>query len=392
MRRFIVFALIAVCLWYLLFSSEHFLSTSTTHEKEFVEESLETKTAIPVSRPPESSRHPTATVESRRKPLSLKEMTESIRNNQICFNDTQYMIERADYDRKELPFLLLSALLEANEIHEKNPDCISSLLTRSRKEALNLTRGTSNDICLFAHALFLSDQFAALEGQETELLNKTKALELLTALQQRSADNGIYTFFMLHLYEDDIEKATEEFNNFLKYEKIENPLSLIPLKVHRLGLMNEAARWQAISVYSTMNIPTYTKGYQVAKMVIEKNPQSPEMENWLKMFHRRMEKIDQLGLTEPFVSLLEISTLRSLGTKYFVEHFPSQQPLGFFNKETFVPYFQRRVVDITTSDDIFSQEDMTCAEMAAVLNQQQPKYVSNYENALVDLDKLQEGN
>lgn len=323
-----------------------------------------------------------------RVPLSIKEMTTAIQKNQLCTEDNQMLLLSSDYKtEEEFKTKLYSALVAANGGNIKNEMCSLALLTRNRSRALKLSKSNSSVACLFLRALLLTNQVSFVEEESSKDLNLPEGLKILSELQQRFPSNGAYTFFKIGAYQNEPEQAEEAFNHFIKSEKFEVPLQPVFMQMHQLGQLNGTAWLHAISITSATNAPIYSKSIQTIKNIIAKQGPSLELENWLEKLHARMEKIDHLQLKEPFVDLLELASLRSIGKTYYENQDPSRRPPGFFDREKFISFFQNRVLDLTSGELVLSADE-PCDQMLLQLNTAHSTHFSNREKSLELLEEI----
>ncbi|MCB9073546.1 MAG: hypothetical protein H6623_07975 [Bdellovibrionaceae bacterium] len=316
-------------------------------------------------------------------------MASAIKNNHLCKDQKTELIRYTDYKSEEYKVLLYSALMAANGSLAQDKSCALALLIHDREKALSYSRAENTPTCLFIRALILTDQLNLLENSSPKNSENLEGIKILTDLEARYPENGIYTFLKIAPNAKDMMSAENEFFKFIKYKKTENPINSLYLNMLNLSHLNGTAWIKTIEITSGLSVPDYSKGTKIIKEILAHNTPTANVENWIENYHNYMEKIDNLNVSEPFTSVIEIASFRSIGLNYLKTYYPSRKLAGLFDQEEYVAFFRRRYFDPTVDGDgVIILEDEDCALKLKKLNENHSIFMSKQKEGRERLEEL----
>lgn len=274
-------------------------------------------------------------------PATVADIYKSIQEDHYC-EENRSLVREVLFPRLDnaaINQMIYQALTQ--EAPDPNFDpCVLAQLTKDRSEAINLSRSSNAIACRFTLALILTNQTFRFEEPKSTDAEMAEGLEILRELKGSDPDNGIYPFLLMGALKTDADGESESnFFDFLRTSKFENPVTALQIRTRELGAKNATAYLLAVEVVSSISTPQYQRAYEVTKGYFLEASQLKTA--WAKRFEARLREIDEAHISEPFVSLAELSGLKALAKAYLTTN-PREGALpDIFADEKWVPLFRR---------------------------------------------------
>lgn len=282
-------------------------------------------------------------VASQKTPLSLADLQKIVTNDALCAADGSYQIQNELFaDPNHRTKLIFQALTATHPSSKESDKCLLAMITNNAEEAIELTEDSSELACRFLHALFLTDQFTPTSFYQFSEVHE--GIQILDQLKREHPKNGIYSLFKIGAFHRErmYEDLDKEISDFLQVRKFENPLLPLMIRIRGLGELNATAFALASEVYSTFGIPDYSNAF-IALKEKTTDSKSEVFYKWLNQQSSHIQNIKQAQLAEPFVSILELSLVRSLAKSFYGASKNETSMPELFSESEWIPFFRQAV-------------------------------------------------
>lgn len=230
--------------------------------------------------------------------------------------------------------------LEAAAKQQPNP-CVMALLARAKKDVL-FYAGQSNDTaCRLIKAALLTDQWESEGREDLSPEQRSEGKSILRQLVGENPGNGYYILLLLGaVTANDPERKEELYRQFLLADRFESPLRPMQRRLHELGRKNATALLYSIGLTSSVGVPNFKHGGDMAKYFAKEGFYPEEFSYFVKRLEERMLETDRLKLSHMVQNLTEDATLRMIAISGKI---PAQELPSLLQLAGWTAYFKRRV-------------------------------------------------